>query len=253
MELTALGLKETVSMANANGETSNLVLLPGINNTGKVWSQIVENLPSDIHYYTPDVPPLEDIDQIAETLLEDLPDCFHLCGFSFGGYVALAMFAMAPERIAGLSLIGSLPYEDTEQQKKARMEGIKRAKSGGYEEMVLAQSHIVFHKANLNNPEIEQNRRENINGYGVERYISHQKACMNRPNRLHLLENLDIPFLMLSGDNDIVVPTNQQEELANQLNARFETISTAGHMAPLENPSEIAQKLIPWLKEKGRD
>ena len=76
---------------------------------------------------------------------------------------------------------------------------------------------------------------------------------MNRPNRLHLLENLDIPFLMLSGDNDIVVPTNQQEELANQLNARFETISTAGHMAPLENPSEIAQKLIPWLKEKGRD
>ena len=45
-------------MANANGETSNLVLLPGINNTGKVWSQIVENLPSDIHYYTPDVPPL---------------------------------------------------------------------------------------------------------------------------------------------------------------------------------------------------
>lgn len=230
-------------------QISDVVFIPGLNNTAKTWEGIIENLPSDFNYHTPNCPSLEDLDEIAEDLLEKLPERFHLCGFSFGGYVALAMLEKAPDRITGLALIGSLPYADTEKQKNARNAAIHRAKSGEYEEMVLSQSHVVFHPDNLSNPKLEQLRKENIEEYGAERFIAHQKACINRPDRLHLLERMNIPFLMISGDSDVVVPTEQQQLLANKLeNVKFDIIPTAGHMVPLESPAAVAEKLISWIK-----
>ncbi|WP_066304141.1 alpha/beta fold hydrolase [Bacillus sp. FJAT-29814] len=229
---------------------SDLVLIPGLNNTGEVWDGVVNCLPPTITCHTPNCPALPNVEDIAEALLKQLPDRFHLCGFSFGGYVALSMLEKAPERISGFSLLCSLPYEDSQIQKDKRKAAIDLAQSGKHLEMVLSQGHLVFHADNQNNPDLDALRKKIVTDYGSDRFIAHQQACINRPDRTNLLESLHIPLLILGGDQDIVVPTEELRKLSNRIKrAEFGLINKAGHMAPLENPKEIANKMLSWLQE----
>ncbi|WP_256839436.1 alpha/beta fold hydrolase, partial [Sphingopyxis sp. KK2] len=47
------------------------------------------------------------LDAMAAAILTELPDRFALAGHSMGGYVALAIAARAPERLAGLALLST--------------------------------------------------------------------------------------------------------------------------------------------------
>jgi pimeloyl-ACP methyl ester carboxylesterase len=79
---------------------ADLVLVPGLNNTHAVFDGVVAALPPAIHAHALDNPALDTVEAIAAAHLAALPARFWLAGFSFGGYVALAMLALAPERIA---------------------------------------------------------------------------------------------------------------------------------------------------------
>ena len=76
--------------------THTLVLVPGLNNTSAVFDGVVRALPPQVQARTVDNPPLETVEAIAQVLLQQLPERFWLAGFSFGGYVALALLEAAP-------------------------------------------------------------------------------------------------------------------------------------------------------------
>src|SRR5438093_293446 len=76
-----------------------VVLVCGLTNTAAVWSGARNHLSDDIEVYAPDLPIDDDIDRIAQSFLRVAPSRFHLCGYSFGGYVALAMLAACADRI----------------------------------------------------------------------------------------------------------------------------------------------------------
>ncbi|WP_382322588.1 alpha/beta fold hydrolase [Hydrogenophaga sp. UC242_53] len=73
-----------------------LVLLHGLNTTAAVFDGVRSALPSTLAVHTPELPALADVDAIASALFKTLPARFHLVGFSFGGYVALADAGAGP-------------------------------------------------------------------------------------------------------------------------------------------------------------
>ena len=117
----------------------NLVLLPGLNNTTAVWTPLTSQLTAlglDSGAITAiECSDLPSVEAIAADLLTDLPAKFYLCGFSFGGYVALAMQALAPERVAGLILVNTSAIADSEKTAAFRRNAIKKAEAGQHEEM----------------------------------------------------------------------------------------------------------------------
>lgn len=228
--------------------TSNVVLLHGLNNTGEIWKRVVAELPSSVHPFTPDIPALEDVDDIAVNVLEDLPDQFHLCGYSFGGYVALAIVAQAPERVLSLTLMGSSMYADHEQQQTNRKEAIKKAESGTHLEMVMAQNHLVFHPNHKDDEQLQEFRSRDVSNYGKNRFIAHQRASIERPDRRNLLHHTDLPIMILSGDKDVVMPLEKQTEMAADIEGvTHKVITETGHMMPLEQPSKLAEELFNWM------
>ena len=89
--------------------TASLVLIPGLNNTRAVFDQVVSELPPDVLGMALDNPALPSVDEIAQALLPALPERFWLAGFSFGGYVAMALLAAVPERVQGIAMICTSP------------------------------------------------------------------------------------------------------------------------------------------------
>lgn len=224
----------------------NLVLLPGLNNTAAVFDEVTAALPASISAYCPDLPALTTVEAIADYVLANAPAQFWLGGFSFGGYVAMAVLAKAPERVLGIALICSSPKADTETQSARRLDAIASAEKGGYEE-TAASSTIPFHPDSLKRPELMARRRDIVRAYGVERYIAHCHACIARPDRTALLDG-QRPTLLVTASHDTVVPIAGVRSLADTVKgSEFAQVEGAGHLLPLEQPRALAAVLAGWI------
>ena len=228
---------------------AHLVLLPGLNNTAAVFDEVAAALPATIKAHCPDLPALTTVEALADAVLADAPARFWLGGFSFGGYVAMAVLAKAPERVLGIALICSSPKADTAAQAARRLDAIAAVEKGGYEE-TAASSTVPFHPDSLKRPELLARRREIVRAYGVERYIAHCYACIERPDRTALLDG-QWPTLLVTASHDSVVPVAGVRSLADQVDgSEFAQIEGAGHLLPLEQPQALAAVLAEWISRQ---
>ena len=229
---------------------TDLVLLPGLNNTAAVFDATVAALPATLRAHCPDLPALASVDAIADAVLANAPARFWLGGFSFGGYVAMAVLAKAPERIQGFALICSSPQADTPAQAARRRESIAVAEKGGYEQMATS-STAPFHPDSLQRPELLAQRREIVHDYGAERYIAHSQACIERPDRTALLDG-QRPTLFVTTSHDTVVPVAGVRALADAVpGSAFAQVEGAGHLLPLEQPAALAAVLADWITRRA--
>lgn len=226
--------------------TVNLLLLPGLNNTGAVYRETIARLPEGIRAQAPDLPALDTIEAIADAVLRDAPPRFVLAGHSFGGYVALAVLERAPERVQALALLATSARADTPEQAPKRLQAIAAVQSGDYVE-IASSSTAPFHPDSLAQPALLARRREIARAYGAERYVAHVRATMARPDRTALLDGR-VPLLWVTGSHDSVIPVARQREEATALpGCRFEVVDGAGHLLPLEQPAALAARLGDWI------
>lgn len=227
---------------------ADLVLVPGLNNTAAVWDRVRPLLPPGLRVHTPEVPALEDIDAIAAAMLATLPDRFALVGFSFGGYVALAMLAAAPQRIGALAMVGTSASADAEAARTMRRDAIGRALAGEYETMIEAQAARAMGEAGRADPALVAARRAMVRDYGPQRFVAHVRATIGRPDRSAVFAAFEGPLLVTGGADDLVItPAVQRGLAALNPRARFEQIGNAGHLVPMEQPAALARVLGQWL------
>lgn len=227
----------------------DLALVPGLNNTSAVFDGVAGALPANVRVHALSCPALNDLDAIAQTLLEQLPPRFWLAGFSFGGYVALAMLAQAPQRILGIALICSSPAGETEAQSVARQAAIEKARQGHYPKMIEAQTAQAFHPSSLTNTELMGRRQAMLAAYGAERFIAHQQASLRRPDRSHLLD-ASLPKLIVAASDDTLFAPHTLRKLAKRIpGCQFQVVAQAGHLMPMEQPERLANILSKWLQE----
>ena len=228
--------------------TLHLVLIAGINNSATLWDEMASNSPPWLELHLIDCPPLDNVNDIATVLLKDLPDQFYLCGFSFGGYVALAMLAAAQQRIQGLILTNTHEGTDTAGQVKGRQQAIQIASEGGYKAFVAGQANKVFHPDSATKKHLQVTREKMVNEYGEQRFMAHLTACITRPDSAKILSACKIPALVVAGADDLVIPQETQKKMAlNIPNCTYHVIERAGHMMPLEKSTQFSQLVFSWL------
>ncbi|MEJ6591564.1 MAG: alpha/beta hydrolase [SAR86 cluster bacterium] len=230
-----------------------LVLLPGLNNTSAVWTPVVNKLVAfgvdAASISAVECCALPSVEAIAKELLRTLPTKFYLGGFSFGGYVALAIQALAPERVAGLILVNTSANSDNEKTVDFRRQAIADAQAGRHESMMLKQMPILFDKASLEDDALQASLLDMLREYGVEAFVAHTLACISRPDRRSALSDLNVPTLVVSGAQDRLIPPAVQEKMAREISgATYQTIEKSGHMLPIERPAELAACMFRWLE-----
>lgn len=232
-----------------------LILLPGLNNSPKVWAPMLDEITNQ-HDSIParvvECAALATVEDVARNAMLHCPERYYVGGFSFGGYVALAMLDLAPERILGLVLVNSSGLADTVEASAYRRKSIAASKNGLFQKVALAQWKLVFHPDNHCNPDLEFIYRTMVDEYGSERFEAHMQACIDRPDRLELLRHLSVPALVVAATEDRLIPSANQLRTAQAIpHATYVEIPGAGHMLPIERPHELAETLRTWWRTIG--
>ena len=80
--------------------------------------------------------------------------------------------------------------------------------------------------------------------------VAVQETIRDRVDSRPTLPTIDVPVLVLVGDEDRLTPPADAEAMAAALpNARLTRIAGAGHLAPLERPDAVAAELLAFLEE----
>jgi pimeloyl-ACP methyl ester carboxylesterase len=175
-----------------------------------------------------------------------------LVGNSFGGSVALAVTALAPERVSALMLVSTLP-PDLEEPSQ-RLGAVWDAETAALERGdVEAAVTAVVDAWTL--PDAPASLRERVAGM-QRRAFELQLAAEIEPVEVAdpvqedraALATLSMPVLVAAGELDMPDCVTGATELARELpGARQAAIDGAGHLAPLEQPAAFRKLLLNFL------
>ena len=227
----------------------SLLLLPGLSSTPELWDSVCASLPVGIVTLPLENAALEDIDAIAAEILAAAPPRFALAGFSFGGYVALAMAARAGDRIERLALIATGANADSPEAAASRKRLIEIAQAD-YASIDGRMTKFLLHPDRVDDAAIHEKRQRMSRDYGASRFIAQQRAAMARPARTAVLASIRVPTLIAVGREDRVTPLAQHEEMARRIPAAdLVVFERCGHLVPLEAPVELAGALTKWMTQ----
>lgn len=237
---------------NEAAALQDLVLVPGLNNTHAVFGDVAAALPAQIRALALDNPPLDRVEAIAEALLPQLPARFWLAGFSFGGYVALAMLSAAPERVLGLAMVCSSPEADTPAAVQRRLAALQDISAKTYADFVASNAPRALHPSRLADADLMARRAAMVDDYGFERYAAHVRAAAARPDRCALLQRVNSP-LAITADSDQVVPAAAVHAWCQRIGiGPPQVVASCGHLLPLEQPRALATLLTRWIAAGSR-
>lgn len=207
-----------------HGTGDPVILLHGFGEDGEVWREQVPQLSEDFRLIIPDLPgsgrsgllagdniSISDYADAVKAVLdaEDIDSCYML-GHSMGGYITLAFAEKYPQLLKGFGLVHSSAYADSEEKKATREKAIQFIeKHNAYEFLTTSIPGLFGPGFTVEHNDSIQALVERGRNFTAEALIQYYRAMINRPDRTHLLRNLDMPVLFILGVHDKAVPFEQ--------------------------------------------
>lgn len=225
--------------------TQTLLCLPGIGSDADSWADLASALAPRARTVV-EVPQGNSIEAMARDMLARVPGSFAVAGHSMGGYVALALCALAPDRVTHLAMVNSGAGADSPDQARRRATGLARLDKLGF-----AATAAQIAPATLPpgaDPALVARVEAMILRTGEARYRRDQQATGTRGDFRPMLATLRLPTLIIGGAQDRIVDPAASTQIAQHIaHATLVMLSNCGHMAPMEAPEVIAGSIATWL------
>lgn len=223
-----------------------LVLIPGLACDSAMWRGQLAGLARWNPVVTDATARADGIDAMARLLLDEHPGPLALCGASMGGMVAMAAARLAPERVAGLALLGTDARPDTPDMIALRTAAIELFAQGRAREVIEPNIAMAFHPDNAE--ALGAAYLEQVLGAGADRLIRQNRAVIARPDARPGLRALRSPVLVLCGDSDQLTPPERSREIASLApGAKLVLVPRCGHMLTMERPDVVNAEVAAWL------
>jgi pimeloyl-ACP methyl ester carboxylesterase len=172
-----------------------------------------------------------------------------IAGLSMGGYVAFAMWRHASERIVGLILANTRAGADSADAAAGRDRMIALAEREGppavANEMI---SKLIGASNRRDQPDLEQVVRELIEANATDAIVAALRAMKVRPDSTPLLAQISCPALIISGEEDAVIPAAEMDAMHAAIpRAAARAIPRAGHLSNLEAPHAFNDAIADFL------
>ena len=184
-------------------------------------------------------------------LLDELRvDRVVLIGLSMGGYISFAFHRLFPERIRALVLVDTRAEPDSPEGIEGRMKAIESVRAEGPKSLVEGMLPKLFAPSSLNDkPEVVQDVRAMIERQSPVGVMGALWAMAHRPDSRPDLPHIDVPTLVVVGEDDALTPPSTAKGMADSIpGARLAVIPHAGHMSPMESPAEFNEVLLEFLR-----
>jgi pimeloyl-ACP methyl ester carboxylesterase len=231
------------------GHRPTVVLIPGLAADQRMWQAQQDELGA--HWSTTVATAHQacnSITAMAQAVLDQHPGDLVLCGASMGGMVALEATRLAPSRIQGLALLGTVAHPETPDMHQLRSDAIALFEQGRAEEIIRANVALAFHPDHAGDPELTALYLDMVLDAGTDTLIRHNRAVMARPDARTHLRRIDCPTLVLCGEADQLTPAEHSQVIAANIpKSRLELIPRSGHMLTMEQPGPVNRLLQGWI------
>jgi pimeloyl-ACP methyl ester carboxylesterase len=218
----------------------------------RMWDDLASRLAEAGHpVIAPDLPgdePELGFEAWARRVLGLVEGPFIPVGCSMGGYLAFELWRQAPDRIAALVLADTRATPDSPDQRVARDDSIRVLGEAGHEAFWDDLAPKIF--AESADPAVVERARTIAFEQPLTGLVATQETIRDRVDSRPTLATMDVPVLVLVGEEDKLTPPADSEAMVAALpDARFSRIPNAGHLAPLEQPEAVAGAVREFLQD----
>ncbi|MGV3637917.1 MAG: alpha/beta fold hydrolase [Flavobacteriales bacterium] len=246
---------------------TTLLLIHGFPLDRTLWDDNVRAFSSAADVIAPDLPGFGDstrpeaevsMESYAQELLDQLDalgvDRVIPCGLSMGGYVAMALAERAPEQVAGLILCNTRSTADTPEGIAARETTARDALERGME--VIARGmvpKVLGATARRERPELTIRIERMMARQDPKAVAAASRAMALRPDRTAVLRSFDRPALVITGDEDDLMPLPTSQAMVDALpKGELVVLERAGHLSNVERPEAFNAMVLNFLQQHIR-
>jgi len=261
-----IGTRTIAYLDSAPGDTTlrTYVLLHAFPIGANLFEPQIRNIPAGWRMITPDlrgfggsteVDPSGtlSISDYADDLL-DLLDELGIAravvgGVSMGGYATFAFLQRAADRVDGVVLANTRAGADSPEARANRRNMLalldREGPSGVARDMM---PKLLGKTTRESNPEAEATVRRLIKQQSPIAVRAAIHRMMHRPDSTPLLAQITAPTLVITGDEDELIPIDESRVIANGVRgATLAIIPRAGHLSNLEQPDPFNNALTAFL------
>jgi len=188
-------------------------------------------------------------DDLAHLLDQLRIDRVILVGCSMGGYASFAFWRRHKARVRAMVLADTRAGADTEEMLARRRNLIEVARSEGATAVANLQiPSLVGKTTREKQPDTYDAIHRMIAQAPVEGIVGALEAMMVRPDSTATLATIDVPTLVIVGEEDVPTPPKEAFAMAERIpGSRVEVIGQAGHLSNLERPAAFNHLLTEFL------
>lgn len=244
-----------------SGTGAPLLLIHGFPHDRSLWAPQGRGLAGQARCIAPDLrgfgestpsPPFS-MDRYADDLaaLLDLlrVDRAVVGGLSMGGYIALAFWRRHRRRVRGLILANTRAGADSAEARDRRQRMIALAREHGSSAIAEAMLPGMIGKTSREkSPELVAAVHRMMSSAPVAGVVGALEAMMERPDSTPTLGTIDVPVLVVTGEEDALIPAAEARAMhADIRGSQFEVIAGAGHLSNLERPAAFNHVVSEFL------
>ena len=217
----------------------NIVFLPGLLCDKNLFDFQIRLFEKNFNCFVPEYPDSAKLNCIVDSIIEDIPfKEYHLICLSMGGYLAFEIMKTQLKKIKNIALLNTKIREDTVEEKQKRIKFIDASLSNNrfnpISKVVLSS---LIGKSSQKNIKLIKQIREMAARVGKDKYISHQRAIIDRKLDINYFTTIKKNFLIIVGDEDMITPKDDALFLSKIFkNSKLIIIKKCGHLSSMEKP-----------------
>lgn len=217
------------------------VLIPGLLCNETLFESVINLSNQRSNWHIACIDNLQSYHEMAKLILANAPPKFNLAGFSLGGWIALEIMRLAPERVQKLYLISTTYGTLLPETEKSMHQAIEKIKQGKFELYIEESLKFYLAPANANNLVLKTKLLDMMRQVGPEVAIRQLTCLITQKLSFAHINSIQCPTWIIRGAEDVRISIEMHQKLHMMIpGSKLVVIKNAGHFLPLEQPAELA-------------
>jgi pimeloyl-ACP methyl ester carboxylesterase len=172
-----------------------------------------------------------------------------IIGVSIGGYTIFEFWRRFQDRATALVLCNTKAAADTAEARAGRLQSasdvLQRGTEPFFESML---QRLLGETTRHSRPDLVEGALRMMRKMSAEDVAGVQRGMAERPDSVPTLKTINVPTLIITGDEDILTGVPEAELMKqNIVGSHMKIIPKAGHFSPWERPEEVGELLRKFL------
>jgi pimeloyl-ACP methyl ester carboxylesterase len=172
-----------------------------------------------------------------------------MIGVSIGGYALFEFWRQQRGRVAALGLCNTKAPADPAEAQAGRLQAAAEVMERGTEPFFQSMIPRLLGKSTREaRPDLVEGALRMMRKMSPADVAAIQRGMAERPDSVDTLKTINVPTMLVTGDEDIMTGVNEAELMHQHIaGSELKVIPKAGHYSPWEQPEAVGRLLRQFL------